>query len=347
MKARLATIKDVASHAGVSISTVSSVLNKSKPVSPDLAARINSAILELDYHPNRMAQSLNRRHTKTLAYLTPDVSNAGFLRLFRVLMETASNRGYTVLLINTDGSPALARQALRQIIGMRVDGVFVTLSWDIVQPEVGLAQLQGRGIEAVGIAGSSPVDQFDCFLWDEGGAGAQLGRYLRRIGHRQVLCIGPAISRSAVMRWDGMRDALGTGGFGDGILVIDSGDYTAKGGYDATQRAIAQNSSFTAVVAFNDAIATGGLAALSDQGIMIPDDVSFAAFGGLHSDFARPQITSMLFDEEQLAVRATDRLINRVEGTYNSPPKRYHLPLTLALRGSSRKLPHREGATGE
>ena len=91
------------------------------------------------------------------------------------------------------------------------------------------------------------------------------------------------------------------------------------------------------MVAFNDAIATGALAALSDNGLSIPEDVSFVSFGDGHRDFSRPQISSITFDEERIAVLAANRLIDRIEGITQEPPSHEYLPLTLTIRPSSRR----------
>ena len=94
-----ATIRDVAREAGVSISTVSSVVNGNKPVSEELEQRVRAAIEKLDFRPNQMAQSLGGRRTQVLAYLTPDISNVAFIHTFKAVEAVASARGYTLVLI--------------------------------------------------------------------------------------------------------------------------------------------------------------------------------------------------------------------------------------------------------
>lgn len=341
MSKRFATIKDVAREAGVSISTVSSVVNGNKPVSEELAVRVREAIDRLEFHPNQMARSLNAKRTRTLAYLTPDITNVAILRTFKAVEAVAQSRGYAVFLLDTDGSVETTREALDRIIGLKMDGAFLPLSWVMGNPEVGLDRLAARGISTVGVSGSYDLPGVDCFLHDEYGGGRQIGDYLHRLGHRQVVFVGPTPSRSSERRWGGVVSAYEENEPGSeaALSLVPTGSYSAAGAYEAVQGALAERRRFTAIVAFNDAVATGALAALADHGMRVPDDVSFVSFGSGHRDFSRPQITSVTFDEERIAELAANRLIDRVEGAASQlAPTQVHLPLVLTIRQSTRRL---------
>ncbi len=342
--ARNATITDVAREAGVAISTVSAVINGNKRVSDELAARVRAAIEKLQFHPNQLARSLNTQQSKTLAFITPDITNVGFLRIFRAIDAIGRQRGYTLFLINTDGSIETAQQAVRQVIELRMAGVFITLSWALSHPQVNVRQVLERGIALVGVSGSYAIKEIDCFLWDEEGAGAQLGSYLRRLGHQSVLCVGPTGSRASEKRWGGVRKAF-EGAEGAAVSITRTGSYTAEGGYEAVQAAIVAGQRFTAMIAFNDAVATGALAALYDHGVSVPNDVSFLSFGDHHRDFSRPKITSMTFDEVRIAELAANRLIDRIEANVKPPPRHEYLPLQLSIQPSSQKPVPQSGAS--
>jgi len=337
-KTAIATIKDVAREAGVSISTVSSVLNGNKPVSPERANRVREAIERLNFQPNHMARSLHARRTQTLAYLTPDISNIAFLRTFRAVEAVARGRGYTLFLLGTEGSVEMTEAAIDRVIGLKMDGAFFTLNWTMAQVRGRLDRLAERGIAMVGVSGSYRLPDIDCFLHDEEGGGRQIGDYLIRLGHTRILCVGPRDSRAAETRWGGIRAAMSAsvGGQQADVATAETDGYTARAAYDTLQSAIAARRAFTAVVAFNDAIATGALAALSDHGLAVPDDVSFVSFGDGHRDFARPQVTSITFEEERIAALAANRLIDRIEGLVADPPQVECLPLRLSIRASSR-----------
>lgn len=334
------TIKDVAREAGVSISTVSSVVNGNKPVSEALAARVREVIEKLEFQPNHMARSLHAKRTRTLAYLTPDVTNVSILRTFKAVEAVAHERGYAVFLLSTDGSVEMTREAIERVIGLRMDGAFLSLSWAMSQPEIRLGRLAERGIAMVGLAGSYNIPDIDCFFHDEEDGGAQIGSYLHRLGHRRVLCVGPTSSRAAEKRWAGLRAAYAEAESGSeaGIDLVATAGYSTAAAYEAVQATLGTRSAFTAMVAFNDAVATGALAALSDNGLSVPDDVSFVSFGSGHRDFSRPQVTSVTFDEERIAALAANRLVDRIEGHNTEPPGDEYLPLALAIRASSKRL---------
>lgn len=340
MSKRIATIKDVAREAGVSISTVSSVVNGTKPVSEDLAVRVREAIDRLEFHPNHMARSLHAKRTRTLAYLTPDITNVAILRTFKAVEAVAQSRGYAVFLLDTDGSVEMTREALGRVIGLKMDGAFLPLSWMMGAPEVGLDRLASRGISTVGVSGSYDLPGIDSFMHDDHSGGRQIGDYLYRLGHREVVFLGPTPSRSTERRWGGVMAAYeenAAGGKYD-LSLFPTRGYAAADAYEAVRVALAERRYFTAMIAFNDAIATGALAALTDHGIRVPEDTSFVSFGSGHRDFSRPQITSITFDEEKLAELAANRLIDRVEGASQLDPIQVHLPLALTIRQSTRRL---------
>jgi LacI family transcriptional regulator len=246
-----------------------------------------------------------------------------------------------VFLLSTDGSVETTREAIDRVIGLRMDGAFLSLSWVMVQPEIRLTRLAERGIAMVGLAGSYDIPGIDCFFHDEEGGGHQIGSYLHRLGHRRVVCVGPTNSRAAEKRWNGLRAAYAQieGSSDEDIEMVATTGYTAGTAYDAVQARLGTGrSGFTAMVTFNDAVATGALAALTDNALLVPDDVSLISFGSGHRDFARPQITSVTFDEERIAALAANRLVDRIEGLNAEAPGDEYLPLTLAVRSSSRRV---------
>jgi len=342
MPKSIATIKDVAREAGVSISTVSAVVNGNKPVSEERLLRVREAIARLEFQPNHMARSLHGRRTRTLAYLTPDITNVSILRTFKAVEAVALSRGYAVFLLNTDGSAEMTRDAIDRIIGLKMDGAFLPLGWVMQSPEIRLSRLAERGISTVGVAGSYELEGIDCFLHDEDGGGRQIGDYLFRLGHRRVAFVGPVPSRSAERRWGGIRFAYSEldAGTDTALEMLATTGYSSAAAYDAVQAAIAARTRFTALVAFNDAMATGALAALADNALRVPEDVSFISFGSGHRDFARPQITSVTFDEDRIAALAANRLIDQIEGGSGDSPSadRVYLPLTLTIRQSTRRI---------
>jgi len=332
------TISDVAKRAGVSLGTVSSVINGTKYVSPALRKRVEEAIIALDYHPNRSAQSLSSKRSYALAYAIPDVANPVFAKTLRAATRVARQRGYTIIVLDTEGSCDLALQCINQMIRLRVDGAILSLTWDLIQPEV-QQKLSKHNITVVGLCGSRPIPGIDCFIWDEPAAGYSIAQYLISLGHKQIAFLGPPHSETANLRLAGVKKA-----FAEADLAflssgfLESAGYTTESAYQTTIEAIEAGLPFTALICFNAAFTTGALAALNDKGLRVPDDVSLVTFGSAHIKYTRPTITSMVMDEDELSRRATLRLIDRIEGKYDQEPSHEYTPLSLSIQGSCKQI---------
>ena len=272
----------------------------------------------------------------------PDVTNPGFSRALRAITLVARERGYTVIVLNTSGSPETARECIEHVMALRVDGVIIALTWDLARAEI-VELLKSRGIQAVGLAGSRRLEGIDTFMWDETDAGYRLARYLLRLGHSEIAFLGPRGSESAKRRLQGIEKALLEAGHSPGAArVLHTADYSAQAAYDSVLEAIGSAVPFTALITFNDSFTTGALAALADQGLRVPEHISVATFGQDHTAFSRPQITSMTYDEDSVSARAVGRLIDRIEGTYGEEPKCELAPLSFVVRTSCQAL----GASG-
>ena len=337
-KKRLATINDVAGAARVSVSTVSAVINGTKRVSPELQRRVRAAIDQLDFHPNHAARNLGKGKNRTIAYVVPDIANAGFVEVFRTLNQIARARDYTLIFVSTEGRIELAQQTIRQIIEMRVAGVFLTLSWENVQTDSRPAQFREFDINVVGLTGPWPIENVDCFLHDEVGAGRRAGAYLRRLGHSRIHCIGPRDSRTAELRWNGIASVFRDAGADFEISFGDCQGYSIKDAYNAMSKSVEKDPSWTAAVAFNDIIASGMLAALHDNGIQVPDDVSLVSFGSGLADYRRPTITSIRFNTEQMTQRAAQRLFDLIEHVGDLTPKHEYIDSEILVRESTRTV---------
>lgn len=337
-KTRLATINDVARTAGVSVSTVSAVMNGTKRVSPALQKRVHAAIDQLDFHPNKTARNLGKGKSRTVAYVVPDTANVGFLEIFKTLNRIARARNYTLVFVSTEGRIELAEEAMREIFEMRVAGVFLTLSWENVQTDARLAQLREFDINVVGLSGPWPIENVDCFLQDEVGAGRRVGAYLRRLGHSRIHCVGPRDSKTAELRWSGILSIFKETGTDSEITFGESHGYSAKDGYNAMSKSIEFNSSWTATVAFNDVIATGMLASLYDNNIQVPEHISFISFGSSLVDYRRPTITSVRFDTERMTQRAAERLFDLIENKGDATAQHDYTESEIIVRGSTKIL---------
>lgn len=329
----MATIRDVARRAGVSVATVSAVMNNSRNVSAPLRRRVEAAIAELDYRPNVLARALYKKRSHSIAFLVPDVSNPGFSKALRSVERTANKYGYSVFLGNTDGSPHVTDSYIERLIDMRFDGVLIALTWELARDEL-VQRLQHHGIHCVGIAGARVLPNIDCYIGDEEQAGYDLGRHLVELGHRHCGFVGPENSQVAQLRLSGLRRAFAeAGGEIPETAVAESAGYAGEAYVETAQHLITAEHC-TAVVAFNDRIATYVLDAAASSGLSVPHDISVATFGNSYAHITRPKLTTMIHDEARAAHLATERLIERIEGK-EPPVTCERLPMRLAVRDST------------
>jgi LacI family repressor for deo operon, udp, cdd, tsx, nupC, and nupG len=338
----VANIREVAKRAGVSIATVSAVLTQKRPVSPELTQRVREACRELDYYPNALARAIFSDGSKMIAFLVPTIANPGFSKSLLGVEAVADERGYVVFVANTRGLEEKADAFLERLFELRVDGVIISLTHELVRPEF-LQRLQKRGIHTVGISAARETDLIDCFLGDEESSGRDLGRYLIMLGHVKCAYIAPKGSATGERRLKGLKRAYSEAGLTiDPNLIVDSPSYDADGGAKAAQALLARAESFTAVIVFNDYLAAGVLLQFASQGLHVPRDISVATFGDNYARLTNPPLTAMHYPEEEVGRIAAEALLDRIEGRRSGPPQTKYIPIRLMIRQSTRALPDRD-----
>lgn len=330
----LATIRQVAELAQVSVATVSAVITGNRPVSDKLRLRVEKAMKEMDYQPNALARALYLNRTQTIAYMVPSIANPGFSNALHAVETVANQRGYSVFVCNTNGSATLAAQYQKRMLELRIDGVLLALTWELANPQF-IQTFHKHNVEVVGLSGGRVVPGIPCYLGDEEQAGHTLGRYLTSLGHRCCAFIGPKDSAVGELRLKGLRAAFeSVGGSVPDTLLAYTDNYDASAGGRAVYELLLKNERFTCVVGFNDYITTGILSALNDQGFLIPERVSVATFGNLHAPFTNPPMTTMVYPEEQAGTMAATCLLDQLAG--KSIENEAHLiPLSLEVREST------------
>ncbi len=332
----IATIRDVAQRAGVSVATVSAVINNSKPVSAKLRSRVEAVIHEMDYRPNLIARALFTKHTQNLAFLVPSITNPFFSTVLRYVENTAHARGYAVFVGSTEGDPAKVQSYSRHMQAMGIDGLLAVLSWDMVSSPLIPALLE-HGLPVVGVAGGRIIPEIDCFVIDDVGAGEQAARYLFGLGHRDIAFLGVVDSQQTALRYEGVKRALVQNGLEpDPHLLVQVEGHDEEHALKAVSQLVMSNTAFTAVIAFNDMMALGALSALDELGFAVPDDVSVIGFDDTVSGYSKPKLTTVACPKQALGEQATARLMARIEG-YAEPPATYRLPTELVARQSTKR----------
>ncbi|HKK30628.1 MAG TPA: LacI family DNA-binding transcriptional regulator [Alphaproteobacteria bacterium] len=309
----------VAERAGVSPTTVSHVLNHADRVSDHLRARVLQAIEELGYIPNSNAKSLRTGRSNIVALLIPDIQNSFYTELVRAAQTELRKTGRDVMVFNADvpgGNPkAHSRQYLEEVRSKGIDGLIVGDfalhgMYDAIErvtiPSVFVGFLPNGGVDNVRAA-----DYDGCHM---------IARHLVGKGHSRIAHVtGPADFPAAMMRRDGFRDGCLSAGLDPDALIVRTGTYLSPSGEAAIHKMFgpaAPDERPTAVFFSNLLMCRGGLAAIGDLGLSIPDDVAVAVFGNMDSmEYIRPRLTRVGVDPRNLAVRAVQMLVDRMDGT--------------------------------
>jgi len=327
------TIRDVASRAGVSIATVSRVINNSPhKVHGATRRRVLRSVVRLGYHPNAIARGLRRGTSHSIALIVPDITNPFFPAIARGVEDAARRHGFAVVLGNTDGDPQRERAYLDILRTRWVDGVLFAG----VGGEVGdLHELMAEGVPAVLIARDVGGGQIDTVLTD-GFAGLRLGTtHLLRLGHRRIAFLGgPRGLPVARERLNGYRRALREFRLQPDHHMIVSGDFRVDGGRAAMARLLARDRPFTAVVAANDLMAIGAMEVLRAAGRRIPEDVAVVGFDDIpFAAFVDPPLTTVAQPTYRLGALAVERLLALMRGEVGGP-RRIVLQPQLVVRRS-------------
>ncbi len=328
----MTTILKVAQMAGVSRTTVSHVLNHAHRVSPALRERVLKAIDELGYVPNPQAQSLRTGRTNIIAMLIPDIRNPFYPELVRAAQARLEDSGLDLLIFNTDvpggHSETHVRHYLRQVRTKRVDGLIISdfavhgmhdALLDLDMPAVFIGDLPNRAIDSV------KIDTYQgCY---------QMGRYLAEKGHKRVAHItGPAFFPEAMGRAEGFEKGLREGGARVLKELRYEGSYLSPSGAEAVRWLLDTHKKNppSAVFFANYLMAIGGLAEFHDRGVRIPEDMAVAVFGDQpQMDFTRPALTRVGRQPSDLADRAAEMLLERLNGIATGGPRAEVLTCTL------------------
>lgn len=328
----MTTIAKVAKRAGVSLTTVSHVLNHADRVSAEMRRRVEVAIAELGYVPNPQAQSLRTGRTNLVAMLIPDIRNPFYPELVKAAQSDLQAMGLDLLIFNTDvpggHSQEHSRQYLRHIRNRRIDGLIVG---DFALHDMHDA-LIGIDVPTVFI-GDLPNAAVDSVKIDDFGGGYQMGAYLAKKGHKRIAHVtGPSFFAEAMARAAGFEQGLRDHGVEPLAELRREGTYLSPSGQEAVEWLLATNGDHLPSVVFfgNFLMAAGAIAEFHDRGVRIPDDLSIAVFGDQPQlEYVRPRIARVGNTPSLLAHRATAMLLERLSGEYSGSPRSEVIPCIL------------------
>src|SRR5436190_3139059 len=329
------TMKRIAGELGVSITTVSKVLNNHADIGEATRLRVLAKVEELGYQPNAVARSLTLRRTHTLGIVIPDLMHSFFVEIVAGIEPLASARGYGLLLCSSGEDPRKERAELEMLRGRQVDGIVLAASYASVNTEL-LRRLTRLGTALVMIDRDDyPGVECHRVLTDDERVGALAAAHLVDAGRRAVAHIGGPPIVHARRREKGWREALRARGIKAASEWIVRGGFMESDGYRAMKRLLTVRPRIDAVFAANDPAAIGAMKAIWETGLRIPDDIAVVGAGDIaHGDLLRVPLTTVGWSRKDEGRHAAELLLNGLDLDVD-PPQRIVIPPRLIVRDSS------------
>lgn len=338
------TIVQIAKESGVSIATVSRVINGNVPVSPATRMRVENVIRKYNFSPNALARGLICQQTKTIGVLIPDITNPYFSSFFRCVQRQSAEAGYSVFLCNTgfcsaDKAKGIEEGFFRTMLERKNDGVIVAGGQlDLMQPgEEYLASLQNMAERTPVVAVGRAVEGVKCrFVQPDAAAGISSAVLrLAELGHRRIAFLGGEVGVTVTQaRLQAYRDAVTAAGLEADDELTALTDYYTADGYAAAQTLINRRVKFTAALAVNDNVALGAMRAFADNRFRVPEDVALISCDQFfNADYFSPRLSSIDRHNERLAQYVVSALLSLMRHEECEPMP--EIEAELILRESS------------
>jgi DNA-binding LacI/PurR family transcriptional regulator len=333
---RRPTIRDVAAQAGVSVQTVSRVVNGKGEITAETRQRVQGVIDELGYRPSAAARSLASRRSTTLGLVIHWGGGGLFQRAIQAAVAEAHRHGYFFALAPISLQPQEEPACIQMLLERRVEGLLFVGGPPLGDIEL-LRKLLDEGVPVVTIAWHLPDPRLEVVDVDNRDAGRQATEHLLATGRRRLAQIaGPLGWKEADDRALGFDDALTTAGIRpDPLLSIRAPDWGRPShGYFPMKELLDRDRHFDGVVAHNDHLALGAMRALREAGLRIPDDVAVVGFDDLHAEDADPPLTSIRQPAQEVGQLAARRLVAMIAAP-EIPRQVTELKAELIIRASS------------
>ncbi|WP_432561684.1 LacI family DNA-binding transcriptional regulator [Kineococcus sp. SYSU DK003] len=331
-----ANLRDVAAKAGVSVRTVSNVVSGAGPVAPATRARVQQVLDELGYRPNLAARHLRGGRTGVIGLVVPELTSAYFAELAGLVVRTAADRAWTVLVNESGGTVDGERRLLEGSGSRMIDGLVVS-PWALPPEE--LSEHAGR-LPLVVLGERDPAGVADHVTVDNVAAAHAVTSHLIALGRRRIAAVGlqPHLSNgTAAQRLLGYRQALTDAGLPhEATLEVPVEALHRAQGAQAVQTLLAAPQPPDAVFCFSDGLALGAQRAALRSGRRVPEDLAVAGFDDIEDGrYATPSLTTVSPDKQQIAERALMCLADRIDRRSTAAAQRIVVPHRLVVREST------------
>jgi LacI family transcriptional regulator len=330
----MSTMKRVAERAGVSIATVSRVINRNGYVAPYLQEKVLLAMESLHYQPSALARGLRRQETQTVGVLVPQLAQPFFSSLAYVIEKTLFARQYRAFLCSAEEDPEKESAYIEMLLRQRADGIILVPTG---QSLANIERLLRIKVPVVLVDRDLPGLNVDRILSNNFGGAYQVCRHLIELGHSRIGVIGaPQYSGSMARRLAGVKRALNEAGIElkDELTVMGANEQFELG-FTATQRLLQLARPPTAVIALTDVIGVGALHAAWKAGLTLPHDLSVTGFDDVVlASYTLPELTTVAQPVTEMGEQAVQRLLERIRN-FDLDARRTVLPTRLVVRSST------------
>lgn len=311
-KITMTTIKDVARLAGVSTTTVSHVINKTRFVAENTTKKVSAAIDTLNYAPSAVARSLKCNSTRTIGMLVTKSTNPFFAEVVHGVEEYCYKEGYTLILCNTEGNVAKQCDYLRMLTEKRVDGLFIMCS-DINQELMSLLEKK-QDLPMLVMDWGRQHMHIDCIRDNAEEGGYLATKHFIDNGHTNIACISGQLDKIICqMRLRGFRRALAEAGLTENPNWVVEANFECDGAAEAAKKLLLNDVLPTAVFCFNDIMALAAISTFQQAGLNVPDDISIIGYDNIDlAPFFSPPLTSINQPKNQLGKTAIKLLLKRL-----------------------------------
>lgn len=310
------TIKDIANRAGVSISTVSRVINNNYPVRREVRETVEAVMRELDYHPNAVARSLRKNQTNLIALVVADLSNHFFMELAKGLELEISKLGYQLVIASSGGDAHKERRLIDSLVEQRINGLVIATSDS--QGEK-IQKCLNLGIPVVLVDRAIQGITTNQILWNDFDTSYKLTKLLTDYGHRRIAIVNVMLTNpTGYNRLSGFKQAMKDAQISDSDMYISPSNFSEDHAYEYIMEVLKLDQPPTAIYCANNIMLEGTLRALRESGKQIYEDISVVAFGNLICNkYISPIITSMNQNSLEMGGRAGEILIAAIAGKQN------------------------------
>ena len=328
------TMKDVARLAGVSISTVSHVINKTRYVEPETREKVYEAIKTLGYRPNILASSLRKRVTNTIGLIISNITNLFYPEVVRGVEDLLAKYNYNLILCNSDENVEKEKNYIEVLFSRRVDGLIITPSKSSETRE-NLDLFREKNIPVVLVDRKIEGLEEDVVLADNIEGTYEAISYLISLGHKRIgIITGPLDTTTGCERLEGYLKALEDKGIKKDDNLIYEGDFKEEGGYKGVEALLNISNPPTAIFTSNNLMALGALKKITELGLKIPQDLSLVSFDDMDwFPYFSPPLTAVYQPAYELGETAVKLLFERLKRG-RKKRKEVRLPTKLIIRES-------------